>query len=214
MIVQFSIENYKSFKDETVLSFIGSNTTKEHESDNTFLWKDYKFLKSNAIYGANASGKSNLLNAMSVMKRIVLTSFQNAISENLRTNIVQPFKLNTNTLSGASIFEVVFIQDGKQYRYGFEILGEIIVSEWLFHVPNKIESALFTRERNKITINKTQFSEGYELDKKLEIMSYFLSVCSQFNGEISDLVELIGLKIFDLYQVLMTIVIDDILQKK
>ena len=188
MIVQFSIENYKSFKDETVLSFIGSNTTKEHESDNTFLWKDYKFLKSNAIYGANASGKSNLLNAMSVMKRIVLTSFQNAISENLRTNIVQPFKLNTNTLSGASIFEVVFIQDGKQYRYGFEILGEIIVSEWLFHVPNKIESALFTRERNKITINKTQFSEGDELDKKTRDNVLFLSVCSQFNGEISDLV--------------------------
>ena len=186
MIVQFSIENYKSFKDETVLSFIGSNTTKEHESDNIFLWKDYKFLKSNAIYGANASGKSNLLNAMSVMKRIVLTSFQNAISENLRTNIVQPFKLNTNTLSGASIFEVVFIQDGKQYRYGFEILGEIIVSEWLFHIPNKIESALFTREGNKITINKTQFSEGYELDKKTRDNVLFLSVCSQFNGEISD----------------------------
>lgn len=186
MIVQFSIENYKSFKDETVLSFIGSNTTKEHEPENTFNWKEYKLLKSNAIYGANASGKSNLINAMSVMKRIVMTSFQNAISENLRTNIVQPFKLNTNTLSGASIFEVVFIQDERQYRYGFEILGEIIVSEWLFHVPNKIESALFTREGNKITINKTQFSEGDKLDKKTRDNVLFLSVCSQFNGETSD----------------------------
>jgi len=184
MIVQFSVANYKSFKDETVLSFVGSNTTKEHEPENVFNWKNYKLLKSNAIYGANASGKSNLIDAMSKMKRIVLTSFQNALSEKL--NSIQPFKLNVNTLSGASFFELVFVQNEKQYRYGFEISGEKIISEWLFHVPNKIESALFTREGSEITINKTQFKEGSKLDVKTRNNVLFLSVCSQFNGKISD----------------------------
>ena len=188
MIVQFSIENYKSFKNETILSFIGSNTTKEHEPDNIFNWKEYKFLKSNAIYGANASGKSNLINAMADMKRVVLTSFQNALNDNSRVKSIQPFKLNINTKSGASIFEIVFIQDEKQYRYGFEILDEKIISEWLFHIPSKIESALFTREGNKIHINKTQFKEGLKLEEKTRENVLFLSVCSQFNGDISNTV--------------------------
>jgi AAA15 family ATPase/GTPase len=186
MIVQFSVENYKSFKNETVLSFIGSNTTKEHEPDNIFKWKEYKFLKSNAIYGANASGKSNLISAIADMKGVVLTSFQNALNDNIRQKSIQPFKLNVNTKSGASIFEIVFIQDGKQFRYGFEIQDEQIISEWLFHIPSKIESALFTREGNKIHLNKTQFKEGLKLEEKTRENVLFLSVCSQFNGEISN----------------------------
>jgi len=188
MIVQFSIENYKSFKKESILSFIGSNTTKEHESDNTFLWKDYKFLKSNAIYGANASGKSNLINAMSLMKRIVLTSFHNALLEKNKITQVSPFKLNSDSSKRPSTFEVVFIKNEKQYRYGFEIKEDKILSEWLFHIPNKIETPLFTRELDKIHINKTQFKEGLNLESKTRNNVLFISVCSQFNGEVSDLV--------------------------
>ena len=188
MIIQFSVENYKSFKKESVLSFIGSNTTKEHETDNTFLWKDYKFLKSNAIYGANASGKSNLINAMSLMKRIVLTSFQNALVEKNKITEVNPFKLNSESAKKPTIFEVVFIENEKQFRYGFEIKGDIILSEWLFHIPSKIETALFIRELDKIQINKTHFKEGLNLENKTRENVLFISVCSQFNGDVSDLV--------------------------
>lgn len=186
MIVQFSTENYKSFKDEVTLSFIGSNTTKEHESNNTFRWKDYKFLKSNALYGANASGKSNLINAMKDMKRVVMTSFQNALNETFKEKSIAPFKLNVNTLNKPSSFEVVFVRKERQYRYGFEIQDGIITSEWLFHVPNKIESALFTRAEENISINKTQFKEGIGLEEKTRDNVLFLSVCSQFNGKVSD----------------------------
>ncbi|MBC6427014.1 MAG: ATP-binding protein [Ekhidna sp.] len=188
MIVQFSIENYKSFKKESVLSFIGSNTTKEHETDNTFLWKDYKFLKSNAIYGANASGKSNLISAMPLMKRIVLTSFHDALLEKSRMTLVSPFMLNSDSKENPSTFEVVFVENEKQYRYGFEIKRDKILSEWLFHIPNKIETPLFTRELGKIYINKTHFKEGLNLEKKTRENVLFISVCSQFNGEVSDLV--------------------------
>ena len=188
MIVQFTIGNYKSFKTEATLSFLGSNTTKEHEEENTFKWNDYKFLKSNAIYGANASGKSNLINALAVMKRIVITSFQNALADKNKTTTVAPFKLNSQTINEPSTFEVVFIRNGKQYRYGFEIKNDKIISEWLFHIPKKIESFLFIRENDKIKINKTHFKEGLDLEKKTRDNVLFLSVCSQFNGEVSDLV--------------------------
>lgn len=188
MIVEFSISNYKSFKAESTLSFIGSNTTKEHENANTFKWNDYKFLKSNAIYGANASGKSNLINALSIMKRTVLTSFQNALAEKNKALNIIPFKLNSDTINEPTSFEVVFIANERQYRYGFEMKDNNISSEWLFHIPKKIETSLFIRENGKIKINKTSFKEGVGLESKTRENVLFLSVCSQFNGEISDLV--------------------------
>ncbi|MDE0472832.1 MAG: ATP-binding protein [Ekhidna sp.] len=188
MIVEFSISNYKSFKTESTLSFIGSNTTKEHEVDNTFKWKDYKFLKANAIYGANASGKSNLVNALSVMKRTVMTSFQNALAEKDKNISIVPFKLNSDTINKPTTFEIVFIADEKQYRYGFELKDHVVSSEWLFHIPRKIETFLFIRENNEIKINKTHFKEGIGLEGKTRENVLFLSVCSQFNGAISNIV--------------------------
>lgn len=188
MIVQFSIENYKSFKNEAVLSFVGSKTTKEHEDHNVFSWKDYKFLKANAVYGANASGKSNLIRAMMDMKRVILTSFQNALNENFKEKSIAPFKLNINHREKPSTFEVVFVQSGTQYRYGFDIKDGKILAEWLYHIPSKIESPLFTREDDTITINNSQFKEGIGLEEKTRDNVLFLSVCAQFNGKTSDLV--------------------------
>ena len=186
MIVQFLIENYKSFKQETVFSFVGSSTAKEFDDQNTFSWNNYKLLKANAIYGANASGKSNLLNAIKDMKRVVVSSFQNALTENIKEKSIQPFKLSVENNDLPSIFETVFIRNDRQYRYGFEIKENTIVAEWLFHIPSKIETPLFTREGEKIEINKTQFSEGAGLEGKTRNNVLFLSVCSQFNGSISN----------------------------
>jgi AAA15 family ATPase/GTPase len=186
MIVQFLVENYKSFKNETIFSFVGSATTKELEDTNIFYQNNYKLLKSNAVFGANASGKSNLLNALKDMKRIVLSSFQNALIENYKEKSIQPYKLSTETKDLPSTFETVFIINNKQYRFGFEIKDSFITSEWLFHIPSKIETYLFTREGTKIKINKTQFTEGVGLEGKTRDNVLFLSVCSQFNGSISN----------------------------
>lgn len=186
MIVQFLIENYKSFKQETIFSFVGSSTAKEYDDQNTFSWNNYKLLKANAIYGANASGKSNLLNAIKDMKRVVVSSFQNAISEDFKEKSIQPFRLGVENNDLPSIFETVFIQNDRQYRYGFEIKENIIISEWLFHIPSKIETPLFTREGDKIEINKAQFGEGAGLEGKTRNNVLFLSVCSQFNGSTSN----------------------------
>ncbi|MEZ5044909.1 MAG: ATP-binding protein [Saprospiraceae bacterium] len=188
MLLQFSLENYLSFKDEAVLSFIGNRTTKELENENITEWNDLKVLKSAVVYGANASGKSNLFSGVGYMKGIVLDSFKDAITEDFSTSKTKSraFQLNSKTKDESSFFEVVFVQKNTQYRYGFEINKGEIDAEWLFYIPNKIETSLFYREGQKIEINGSKFKEGNKLETKTRENVLFLSVCAQFNGEISN----------------------------
>jgi len=188
MLLQFSLENYLSFKDEAVLSFVGNKSTKEHETQNITNWKDHKVLKSAVVYGANASGKSNLFSGMGFMRRIVLDSFKDAITEDtlISKKKSRAFQLNPKTKDESSFFEVVFVQNDTQYRYGFEINKGEIESEWLYYVPNKIETSLFFREGQSIQINAAKFKEGNKLESKTRENVLFLSVCAQFNGEISN----------------------------
>ncbi|MFT6337184.1 MAG: AAA15 family ATPase/GTPase [Halioglobus sp.] len=188
MLLQFSIENYLSFKDEAILSFIGNKSTKEHESQNVTVWNDLKILKSAVVYGANASGKSNLFSGIGYMRRIVSDSFKDAISDDtpISEKKSRSFQLNPKTKEESSFFEVVFVQNNVQYRYGFEINKSDIESEWLYYVPNKIETKLFYREGQDIQINATKFKEGHKLESKTRENVLFLSVCAQFNGEISN----------------------------
>ncbi len=74
MLVEFEVGNYRSFKDPVRLSMVAANPIKEFLEENTFQAWRYRLLKSAAIYGANASGKSNLLHAMAFMRGFVLSS--------------------------------------------------------------------------------------------------------------------------------------------
>lgn len=186
MLLQFSIENYLSFKDEAILSLAGNKTTKEHEPENVTNWGEIKVLKSATIYGANASGKSNFFSGIGYMKRVVLNSFKDAISDSSSKPKSRAFQLNPTTQKESSFFEVIFVKNATQYRYGFEINEGEIEAEWLYYIPNKIETYLFKREGQTITINSAKFKEGNKLESKTRENVLFLSVCAQFNGNISD----------------------------
>ena len=187
MLLQFSVENYLSFKEEAILSFVGNKATKEHEPNNTVELNGFKILKSAVIYGANASGKSNLFSGINYMKRFILNSFKNALSDDdsKEESVSSAFQLNPKTKNESSFFEVVFILNETQYRYGFEVKNGDIDAEWLFHVPKKIETPLFERENQRIEYNKAKFKEGDKLESKTRSNVLFLSVCAQFNGEVS-----------------------------
>ena len=186
MLLQFSLENYLSFKNEAVLSLIGNKTTKEHEPENIINYREFKILKSAVVYGANASGKSNLFAGLNYMKRVVFNSFKEAISNeasSLQKNTA--FRLNSKTKLESSFFQVIFIQNEIQYRYGFELNKGNVEAEWLNFFEEKEEISLFEREGKKITVNQTNFKEGVGLDSKTRENVLFISVCSQFDGEIS-----------------------------
>lgn len=188
MLIQFNIENYLSFKDEAILNLIGNKTTKEHEPSNIINVDGIKMLKSAVVYGANASGKSNLFSGIGQMKEIVLTSFREALTESLVKTENISFQLNPRTKKESSFFEVIFIIREIKYRYGFEINKGVIEAEWLYYIPQKIEIKLFDRNEQDITIDTIQFEEGSKLEGKTRQNVLFLSVCSQFNGEISNIV--------------------------
>lgn len=143
---------------------------------------DLKLLKSAAIYGANASGKSNLAKALSFMKWFMINSFKETQSTE-KIN-VERFRLSTETEKEPSFFEIVFLMDGQKYRYGFEATQDKVISEWLFYIPKLRETKLFEREENKISSSKTYNADGiqrYTRDNAL-----FLSVSAQFNIKIAE----------------------------
>ena len=184
MLVNFRVENFKSFKDFTEFSMEATKLKNLRES-NTFDINTISLLNCAVIYGANASGKSSLLDAMNMMKAIV----KNSISiENTKKYIHQSFLLNSETENKESFFEIEFIIDEIIYRYGFEIaINATILKEWLFQKKIKAkarESRLFERERQEITFG-TSFKEARGLDDKTRENALFLSVLAQFNGEVS-----------------------------
>jgi uncharacterized protein len=182
MFLEFSVANYLSFKERVVLSMLASNDNILEES-NVFVIGKKRLLKSAVIYGANASGKSNLLSAMLHMRNMVIESSKD--SQANEPIDVEFFRLNTECDEKPSFFEIVFNQNNCMYRYGFETDKKRIHSEWLFSIPRTKEVELFTRDGQQIKVNKSQFKEGLDIETKTRENALFLSVCAQFNGAIS-----------------------------
>lgn len=182
MLIDFTVGNFLSFKDKVTLSMIGSSIT-GHECNYVDKGK-FKLLKSAAIYGANASGKSNLIEAMRFFRNTIINSANFDSTENIAP---LPFLLDTNPFNQPSFFEIRFFIEDVICRYGFEIDRKGIASEWLFRKNEKVkESGLFTRERQNFKISKS-FKEGQELDKKKLVKknSLLVSISDRFNGPVS-----------------------------
>ncbi len=180
MLLEFSVGNYLSFKTKTTLS-LAATSIKEHVDTNIFSTERLDLLKGAVIYGANASGKSNFIKAMSTMRRLVLQSFEQ--SSTYKLDIV-PFLLNTDTEQSASFFETVFIIDNIRYRYGFEVDDKQVHAEWLFEAPKNADKPLFIREEDGIEVMKG-FPEGKDLEERTRENALFLAVADQFNGKIA-----------------------------
>lgn len=182
MLIEFSVGNYLSFKKMVTLSMVASSI-REHREKNVFSVGNLNLLKSAVIYGANASGKSNIFKAIEFMKEFVFDSSKDRqATEEIE---VENFKLSTETEGLPSYFEIIFTQNNSRYRYGFEVDFFKVHNEWLFYAPQRTkESRLFIREGNDFLISES-FKEGKGLQSKTRENALFLSVVAQFNGEIS-----------------------------
>lgn len=181
MLIEFNITNHRSFKDIAILSMEASSI-KDLNSQAVFEECGRKHLKLAVLYGANGSGKSNLLDSIVLMRSLVIDSSRESQAEDPLN--VEPYLLDNNSLDEPTSFEVLFIIDKVQYRYGFEVYMEKITSEWLFETKKKKEIALFFRNEDKIEYVDA-FNEGERLENKTRPNALFLSVVAQFNGEIS-----------------------------
>lgn len=193
MIIEFSVANFRSIKELQTLSLSAANVVSKYKNlDKENLLKisgHEALLKTKAIYGANASGKSNLIKAFVVFITLVNRSVKD---EKVLGGMIEPFKLSTQTETEPSFFQLQFIVDGIHYRYGFEVTEERITSEWLFGKPSEREVYFFTREGDGIEVNENQFREGSALKNLLgegndifRTNSLFLTAVAALNGELA-----------------------------
>lgn len=187
MLIEFQVGNFLSFKETVTFSMVASDIdSQDSELDSNSVFavnEELNLLQTAAIYGANASGKSNFAKAFGFMRRFVIdSSRQIQITDEIE---IDPFRLSTETENQPSFFQVSFWLTKKIYRYGFKITKEKVTEEWLYCTTNVQEYKLFTRDQN-IKINPKSFKEGKGLEDKTKHNSLFLSVSAQFNGKISE----------------------------
>lgn len=142
MLVEFRITNFRSIKETQVFSMVASSdhSLPENTIENEALGK-LRLNRSAVVYGANASGKSNLIAALEFVRDFVRNSIARRAIRELREGKsetfvpVTPFLLDPATRDEASEFELVFIQRGVRYQYGFQVDRQRVRSEWLIAYP-------------------------------------------------------------------------------
>ncbi len=188
MLIEFTVKNYKSIRDAQKLSMVAA-TGEELKACNTFQSTEatpQTLLRSAAIYGANASGKSTLLQALDTMQNIVLESANTQMGKLLS---VTPFLLDEKTAMAATEFEVVFLVDGVRYQYGFAATKKRITEEWLFVTPKSCAQHWFNREWDAESESYNwEFSKLFSGEKQLWQKStrdnaLFLSTAVQLNSK-------------------------------
>lgn len=143
MLVEFAVKNFRSIKDEARLSLLAYAPDKTHPEAvlHPQVAKGKKapsILKAAAIYGPNNAGKSNLYRAGFAMRQIVLTSAVPAAMTPFGGALqtwVQPFRLDVETASAPTTFEVTFFIGQGQYTYGFTADSSKVHEEWLYVWP-------------------------------------------------------------------------------
>lgn len=152
--------NFLSFKDRVTLSMEASSGKKLPQNV-IEISETKRFLKSAAIYGANSSGKSNLIKAVNFMFSMVVNSH----NFNINTEIpISPFKLDTNYFNQPSFFEMKFTCGKVTYRYGFSCNSKCIIDEYLFYFKGKKEKHIFKRT-NTETFDFGEDKEQQEMIK-------------------------------------------------
>lgn len=186
MLVEFTVSNFRSFKEPVTFSMLAAPITakdKEIDANNVFeVDSDLHLLKTAAVYGANASGKSNLAKALAFMRTFVLNSSRE--SQSTDPIDVEPFLLSTTMEERPSSFEIVFMLDGKRFRYGFEVTHARVVAEWLYRTPGSREATLFKRDSQGVKLG-SGFKEGRDIEERTRENALFLSVVAQFNGSVA-----------------------------
>ena len=176
MLIQFRAENFLSIKGSVVLSLLASKD-KEHPK-HLIVNGSKRYLKSAVIYGANASGKSNVLHAFCFMVNYVLTSHNQQLHKSIERS---PFKFDRETSSRPSSFEVIFTTNGIRYAYGFSVTDKAVIEEYLYYYPNGRQAIIFERQNTNDFRFTVDVDEQSMLKNRTSPNKLYLSVASNWN---------------------------------
>ncbi len=183
MLLMFKVKNYTSFKNESILD-MRATAYVQHPTHVICVNDKLGLLKTTALYGANASGKSNLISAMFFFEQYIFSQFINKNeNEDFESNEIgikmklEPFGLSNDT-KNASEFDIIFLHNDKQIQYGFECTSKEVLNEWLFINDKKV----FERTGTELSFgNKYQRMLGAY--KKLPAERLYIAVLEYFLDE-------------------------------
>ncbi len=183
MLIMFKVKNYTSFKNESMLD-MRATAYVQHPAHVIHVNDKLSLLKTTALYGANASGKSNLISAMFFFEQYIFSQFINKKeNEDFESNEIgmemklEPFGLSNDT-NNASEFDIIFLHNDKQIQYGFECTSKEVLNEWLFINDKKV----FERTGTELSFgNKYQRMLGAY--KKLPAERLYVAVLEYFLDE-------------------------------
>jgi uncharacterized protein len=189
MLIELKVANFRSIREEQTFSLVAGKTDKELAScviDRELPGlSGVRFLKGAAIYGANASGKSNVIEAMAFV-----TSFVQHSATKLQPGDptgAEPFKLDRDSASKSSDFEITFVAENDRFVFGFSVTPNRVVDEYLVAypkgAPQRWYHRTFNAEKNAYEWARpsTTFKHDKSLEEKTRDNSLFLSVGPQFN---------------------------------
>ncbi len=184
MLVQFSFKNFGPFREEAVFDMRAVNAYKEHPEKVITIDEKTKLLKVAAIYGANASGKSNFSRAYSIFRLIVRESMNASSSESGDVLAIDkyyaPYRFTGEYSHSDTEFEAVYIQDGFEYTYGFVYNDLRIAYEWLYRRSLASGRKTVILERNEQTITLGP-SVRHSCEKYVEDIADFFLALTFFN---------------------------------
>ncbi len=179
MLLMFKVKNYTSFKNESILDLRATSYV-QHPSHIIPVNNKLGLLKTTAVYGANASGKSNLISAMFFFEQYIFTQFISKKESDFETvtndlNIkLEPFELADNK-NEASEFDIIFLNNGKQIQYGFECTSKEVLNEWLYIDDKKV----FERNGTDLSFG-SKYSKILSAYKKLPSERLYIAVLEYF----------------------------------
>ena len=183
MLLMFKVKNYLSFKNESILD-MRATAYVQHPTHVIRVNDKLGLLKTTALYGANASGKSNLISAMFFFERYIFSQFINKKeNEDFESNEIgmkmklEPFGLSDD-INNASEFDIIFLHNDKQIQYGFECTPEEVLNEWLFIDDKKV----FERTDTELSFG-SRYQRMLGPYKKLPAERLYVAVLEYFLDE-------------------------------
>lgn len=179
MLIRFTVENYRSFNERQVFSMAAGKHTRHKEQ--VVVANGKRLLKAGVVFGANASGKSNLIKAINFGKNVALKGIKNSMTMN------RHFRIDTIAINRPGVFQYDFLSNGHIYSYGFAIsyTKNIFLSEWLYLCDDNKEICIFDRAEGESVSTDLSFTNAEDeqrftiyADDVTDNTSFLAEICS------------------------------------
>ncbi|MFG2693569.1 ATP/GTP-binding protein [Kitasatospora sp. NPDC048407] len=180
VLLRFRVANHASLRDEQELSLIAADRHPERAERGVEGAGGFRVVPVAAIYGTNASGKSNVIDAIGWMRSAVLSSFRSWDPEGGVPR--RPFALRPDTASWPSTFSVDFVVHGVRHEFGFSVDDEKILEEWLYYYPERKANRLYERKADgTVVFGRSLTGRKKIISELLRPNSLYLSVAAAQN---------------------------------